>query len=143
MSDSKLEKFLNVAKRGADFLIYFATHIFSFLRQNSGRTREQVKNLVSSTSDQVLEKAENTRKGVQLRMALLEMEHHLNRLYPQIGKMLCDLMADKVKNPTNNAEISEKIELAEEYRGRVAELKAKIAEHQQKSQTKKEDTDQP
>jgi predicted DNA-binding protein len=86
-----------------------------------------------STSDQVLEKAEETRKSVKFRMAILEIEHHLNRLYPQIGKLTCDLAEKGAKDWQKDKNLKTKIDLAEEYRQRLDELKKNLTEHQQKS----------
>ena len=97
---------------------------FSFFRLDPDKTREQVRDIFHATSDQVREKAEETRRAVKLRMAALEIEHHLNRLYPQIGKMICDMAEEGKKTFHNNPEIKEKLELAEEYRNRLAELRA-------------------
>jgi len=125
------QNFFEAVKRALDLALYYATQAFSFLRQNTERTREQVRALVYTTSDQVLVKAEETRKGVKLRMAILELEHHLNRLYPQIGKVTCDLVAQGDKNLLDHEELTSRIKLAEEYRNRLDELKTQLAEHQQ------------
>ncbi|MDH4247584.1 MAG: hypothetical protein OEW39_07190 [Deltaproteobacteria bacterium] len=132
MSEPKNEQnFQETVRKVFDLLLYYLAQSFSFLRQNTERTREQVRSLVYTTSDQVLVKAEETRKGVKIRMAILELEHHLNRLYPQIGKVACDLAKEGVENPLENEELKSRIHIAEEYRTRLGELKVQLAEHQQ------------
>lgn len=113
----------NALKKGVERLVPFASHLFSFLRLNTEKTRHQFSEIFAITSDQVREKAEETKRAVKLRMTMLEIEHHLNRLYPQIGKIACDLAEQGKKNPLNNAELKQKIELADEYRERLKELK--------------------
>ena len=66
-------------------------------------------------------------------MAILEIEHHLNRLYPQIGKLACDLAAGGTEDWPGDADLRAKIELAEEYRGRLDALRAELQEHQQRT----------
>ena len=117
-------------KKWLDILVYYTAQAFSFLRQNTERTREQVRSLVYTTSDQVLVKAEETRKGVKIRMAIMELEHHLNRLYPQIGKVTCDLVAGGQDNPLEDEDLRARVTLAEEYRTRLEELKVQLSEHQ-------------
>lgn len=107
--------------------------VFSFLRSKTEDTRHQLKEVFYSTSDQVLEKAEETRKSVKLRMAILEIEHHLNRLYPQIGKLACDLAAKGAEDWPGDTDLRAKIELAEEYRGRLDELRGDLEEHQRRT----------
>jgi len=104
--------------------IVFFKQGFSFLRFDSEKTREQFKDIFNTTSDQVREKAEETRRAVKLRMAVLEIEHHLNRLYPQIGKLICDLSEEGKKTFHQNPEIKAKLELAAEYRERLVELRS-------------------
>jgi len=125
------QNFVEAIKKALTLAFYYVTQAFSFLRQNTERTREQVRTLVYSTSDQVLVKAEETHKGVKIRMAILELEHHLNRLYPQIGKVTCDLAAKGERELLSNEELSVRIKLAEEYRIRLGELKTQLADHQQ------------
>ncbi|NIP72732.1 MAG: hypothetical protein GWO16_06705, partial [Gammaproteobacteria bacterium] len=66
-------------------------------------------------------------------MAILEIEHHLNRLYPQIGKLACDLAATNADDWATDADLRAKIELAEEYRARLGELRGELESHQQRS----------
>ena len=115
--------------------VYYLTQWFSMLKVGTENTRHQLKEAFYTTSDQVLEKAEVTRKSVKIRMAMLEIEHHLNRLYPQIGKIACDLSASAsgTKNWAKDEQLKSKINLAEEYRQRLAELKQELTEHQRKS----------
>ena len=132
MTEQKFDqKFTGVLKTLADFLIGMGASLLSLLKINTEKTREQVRSIVFTTSDHVLEKAEETRVGVKLRMGIMEMEHHLNRLYPQIGKITCDMAAQSTrKNPLSDPVLKAKIELAEEYRARVLELKEQLALHQ-------------
>ena len=119
-------------KRNADQLFGHATSWFSFLRSKTEDTRLQLKEVFYTTSDQVLEKAEETRKSVKLRLAMLEIEHHLNRLYPQIGKVTCDLAASGRRGWPKDEGLKSKVDLAEEYRQRLAELKQELHVHQKK-----------
>lgn len=123
-------------KRGLDQLLEQSANWFSLLRAKTEDTRHQIKEVLYSTSDQVLEKAEETRKSVKFRMAILEIEHHLNRLYPQIGKLTCDLVEKGAKDWQKDKNLKTKIDLAEEYRQRLNELKQKLTEHQQKGREK-------
>ena len=125
---------LDIVRSATDKAIPFLAQGISLLRFNSEKTREQVKEMFHSTSDQVLEKAEATRQAVKLRMAILEIEHHLSRLYPQIGKLLCDLAEDGKKSFHQNPDVKTKLELAAEYRERLAELKAHQKEHHRTKQ---------
>ncbi len=122
-----------VLRRFLDYTIYYLVNWVSFLRNKTEDTRHQLKEVFYSTSDQVLEKAEETRKSVKLRMAILEIEHHLNRLYPQIGKLTCDLHAQGKGDWPNDADLRAKMDLAEEYRKRLDALRTELAEHQQRT----------
>ena len=102
------------------------------LRNDSERVRYQVKHLFDSTSDQVLVKAEETRKAVRLRMAVLEVEHHLNRLYPQIGKLVCDLSSEGRTDLLDDPDLNSKIQLADEYRRRLQELREQETEYHER-----------
>jgi hypothetical protein len=128
-------KFTALLRRGLDVAIYYLMNWLSFLRSKTEDTRHQLKEVFYSTSDQVLEKAEETRKSVKLRMAILEIEHHLNRLYPQIGKLTCDLHAEHLTDWPENPDLKAKVELAEEYRQRLAELRKELEEHQQRTRS--------
>ena len=126
--------FSNAFRLGMDKLLLFFAQVFPFFRGGSGNTRQQFKNILSNTSEIVRVKAEFTKKAVKLRMAVLEIEHHLNRLYPQIGKITCDLAAKGKKSVLQDEALKSKIELAAEYRNRLEELKAEQAAHHAKSQ---------
>ena len=101
-------------KKRLDEAVYQGMKLFSVIRSKTDSTRDQLKEVFYSTSDQMLEKAEGTRKSVQMRMAILEIEHHLNRLYPQIGKIVCDLSADGAKSWAKDKNLKIKMDLAEE-----------------------------
>jgi hypothetical protein len=120
-----------------DLTLYLGTQAFSLIRPYSERTRQQVREIFYSTSDQVLEKAEETRKAVRLRMAILEIEHHLNRLYPQIGKLTCDLAAQGSLRVLDDADLKAKVDLAAEYRSRLDDLKEDLERHQARSRARK------
>lgn len=126
-------------RRVMDLLTSLGTQVVGLLRQHTHRTREQVQQLFYSTSDQVLERAEETRRAVRLRMAIMEIEHHLNRLYPQIGKQACDLMADGRGNPAEDEAWRGKVELAEEYRTRLRTLRAELEAQAEPSPAGSED----
>lgn len=131
------DKIVDQAKRSLGDALGRITSWLSFLRDNTADTRHQIKEALYSTSDQVLEKAEETRKTVRLRMAILEIEHHLNRLYPQIGKIMCDRADESPKQVPKDPAIKEKVVLAQEYRVRLEALRAQV--HAQKTQNAKED----
>lgn len=117
------------AKQLLEQAIYYLLSGFSLVRKQTEDTRHQLKEVFYSTSDQVLEKAEETRKSVKLRMAIMEIEHHLNRLYPQIGKMTCDLTDGNGKNWHKDEGLTSKVQLAGEYRQRLTELKTELRAH--------------
>jgi hypothetical protein len=119
-------------RRIFDLALYYFMNWLTFLRSKTEDTRHQLKEVFYSTSDQVLERAEETRKSVKLRMAMLEIEHHLNRLYPQIGKLTCDLSASRGDGWPDDPDLRAKVELAEEYRGRLDALRKELEEHQQR-----------
>lgn len=89
-------------------------------------TREQLRAIYNRTSEQVLEKTEETRKVVRLRMALLDIEHHLNRLYPDIGKTACDLWERGETPLLDNVDLRSKVELVKEYRARRKTLRHEL-----------------
>jgi hypothetical protein len=119
-------------RRVLDQALYMLMNWIAFLRSKTEDTRHQLKEVFYHTSDQVLERAEETRKSVKLRMAILEIEHHLNRLYPQIGKLTCDLHAKHDPGWPDDPDLHSKVELAEEYRERLGELRKELEEHQQR-----------
>ncbi len=85
---------------------------------------DQVKKAWSSASEQVRERAETTRRAVSQRMTILEIEHHLSRLYPQIGKMLSELVESKrlVLGEESTA-LATLVEQLQEYRKRLESLR--------------------
>jgi len=119
-------------KKRLEEAVYQGMKLFSVIRTKTDSTRSQLKEVFYSTSDQMLEKAEGTRKSVKMRMAILEIEHHLNRLYPQIGKIVCDLSASGAKSWSRDKNLKIKMDLAEEYRQRLTELKQELDAHQKK-----------
>ena len=112
-----------------DGFVVFLDWTLSLLRINTAKTRQQVEQIFRVTSGQVREKAEETRQRVRLRMATLELEHHLNRLYPQIGKIVCDLADDGKKMLLNDTELKPRIEMAAEYRQRLDALREEQEAH--------------
>lgn len=132
----KNQLFAKALRLGVDKLLLFGAHALSFARSNSGTGRSKFKELFDTTSDQVREKAEITKRAVKLRMAVLEIEHHLNRLYPQIGKITCDLADRGVKTILQDEALKSRIEMADEYRQRLKELKAEQEEHHSEERKK-------
>ena len=130
--DANGNRLAALLRRALDEALYMLMNWLAFLRSKTEDTRHQLKEVFYSTSDQVLERAEETRKSVKLRMAILEIEHHLNRLYPQIGKLTCDLHAEHVEGWPENPDLRAKVELAEEYRERLDELRKDLEQHQQR-----------
>ena len=100
------------------------------IRKSIPPTREQMRDLFASTSDQVLEKAEETRQAVRLRMAQMEIDHYLNRLYPQIGKQFFEQFEQSGGSFAPDEDLRLKLELAAEYRRRLEELRDQVVEQQ-------------
>jgi hypothetical protein len=94
--------------------------------RGDGEWKEDLRRLYEKTSEQFREKTEETRKTVRLRMAILDIEHHLNRLYPDIGKLACDLWKRGEVPLLNNPELKSKVELVWEYLERRDALKAEL-----------------
>lgn len=115
-----------------DGFVVFLDWTLSLLRINTEKTRQQVEQIFRVTSGQVREKAEETRQRLRLRMATLELEHHLNRLYPQIGKIVCDLAEDGKKMLLTDEELKTRIEMAAEYRQRLNALRDEQEAHYQR-----------
>jgi hypothetical protein len=124
-----LQKAVALSRNAWEYLRYQLMRLFGQVRARSERTRERARVLFYSTSDQVLERAEETRKGVRIRMAILELEHHLNRLYPQIGKLICDEIDDGRTPLPEDEQLRTRVELAREYRTRLGELRADLEAH--------------
>lgn len=123
--------FSNAFRLGMDKLLWSAGQVLPFLRSDREHTGYQFKEIFNTTSDLVREKAEVTKRAVKLRMAVLELEHHLNRLYPQIGKITCDLAAEGKKTILQDEALKSRIELAAEYRQRLQKLKEEQEAHHQ------------
>jgi Mg2+ and Co2+ transporter CorA len=113
-----------------DQIVDSAAKTLTFIKDNTERTRAQVQDLFNATSEQLGERAEETRKGVKIRMAMLEMEHHLNRLYPQIGKLLCDMVEKNRATGQLDPDLQTKLELAAEYRQRLVQLRQELEAQQ-------------
>lgn len=94
--------------------------------RGDGEWKDDLKRLYDKTSEQFREKTEETKKTVRLRMAILDIEHHLNRLYPDIGKLACDLWKRGEIPLLDNADLRAKVKLVWEYRDRRDELKAEL-----------------
>ena len=126
--------FFRAIQLGIDRILLFGAQVFSFLRGDVDKNRGRLREFFDTTSDQVREKAESTKRAVKLRMAVVEIEHHLNRLYPQIGKITCDLADQGVNTILQNEELKTRIELAAEYRERLKELKSEQEVHYSRQQ---------
>lgn len=122
MSEERRDSKSSPLHKVYDQLVDSATKTVQFIRDNTGAAREQVQDLFQITADHVSEKTEEARKVVQLRMAVMEIEHHLNRLYPQIGKLLCDLSERQLPAPLLDKDLRAKMDLAAEYRVRLNDL---------------------
>ena len=85
-----------------------------------------LKRFYERTSEQFIEKTEETKRTVRLRMAILDIEHHLNRLYPDIGNMACDLWKAGETPLLDNDELKAKVELVWEYLERRETLRAEL-----------------
>lgn len=92
-------------------------------REDSGGLAERAKQIFDTTSDQVLQRAEETRRAVKLRMAIMDVEHNLNRLYAQIGKLSCDAAPEESEGIPIRGDLADKLSLAREYRQRLAALR--------------------
>ena len=125
MSDKNLGNMIKSAvKSGMDQLTDAVMEGVSSLKRRG--VGEHFEDLMNNAPAQVMEKAGETKKAMQVRMAIRELEHHLNRLYPQIGKRTCDLAATGEKKLLENEELAKMVELASEYATRLKELR----EHQ-------------
>jgi len=135
MPDDDKKGFLTaVLERVVSNLPLVGTRLMALWRLKSQTARRQVKLFFDTTSDQVREKAEETKRALQLRMAILEIEHHLNRLYPQIGKLTCDLILSGNARPYDDQDLRAKVELAQEYRQRLKELRDSQRAHHELKQ---------
>lgn len=121
--DNKNQFLSNLVRKGVDKLVPLLARLFSFVHLSSAKTRDRFREIFHTTSGQVREKAGETTKAVKLRMTMLEIEHHLNRLYPQIGKITCDLSDKGKKMLLNDDDLKGKVKLAKEYRDRLTELR--------------------
>lgn len=126
--------FFRAIQLGIDKILLFGAQVFSFFRGDVDKNRGRLRELFDTTSEQVREKAESTKRAVKLRMAVVEIEHHLNRLYPQIGKITCDLADEGVNTILQNEELKTRIELAAEYRQRLKELRSEQDVHYNRQQ---------
>ena len=122
-----------------DQLVGSASRTFQFLKGNTERTREQVQELFQHTAEQVSAKTGEARRVVQIRMAVLEIEHHLGRLYPQIGSQLCD-QVEKDSLAGLNKDLQSKLDLAAEYRQRLVQLRTKLEAGEETAEAPKEDS---
>ena len=91
-----------------------------------GEWKSDLKRFYERTSEQFIEKTEETKRTVRLRMAILDIEHHLNRLYPDIGNMACDLWKAGETPLLDNDELKAKVELVWEYLERRETLRAEL-----------------
>lgn len=135
MSEDRHDPKASPLQKVYDQLVDTASKTARFIRDNTEHAREQVQDLLQVTTEHVSEKTEEARKSLQARMAMLELEHHLNRLYPQIGKLLCDLTERQLPAPLLDKELRGKLDLATEYRDRLASLRRDL-EAQQVAQPK-------
>jgi hypothetical protein len=126
MSEDRRETKSSPLQKVYDQLVDSASKTVQFIRDNTEHAREQVQDLFQVTAEHVSEKTGEARKTVQIRMAALELEHHLNRLYPQIGKLLCDLAERQLAAPLLDKDLRAKLDLAAEYRERLAALRKEL-----------------
>jgi predicted membrane GTPase involved in stress response len=126
MSEDRRESRSSALQKVYDQLVDSAAKTVQFIRDNTGHAREQVQDLFQTTAEHVAEKTGEARRAIQLRMAIVEIEQHLNRLYPQIGKLLCDLIERQESAPLLDKDLRAKTELAAEYRGRLSALRREL-----------------
>ncbi|MBI4081026.1 MAG: hypothetical protein HY423_00305 [Candidatus Lambdaproteobacteria bacterium] len=112
-----------------DFAPQAIAWTLTLLRTTSRSARHEMEQLFDRPQGEDLSITGDTRMEVRLRMAILELEHHLARLYPQIGKLACDLVAHHAEQPLGDEEIQTKVALALEYRVRLADLRQRLADH--------------
>ena len=122
MSDDRRDPKSSPLQKVYDQLVDSASKTVQFIRENTEHAKEQVQDLFQATSEQVSEKTDETRRVVQVRMAIMELEHHLSRLYPQIGKLLCDLTERQLPAPLLDKDLRARLDVAAEYRARLAAL---------------------
>lgn len=96
------------------------------LRPHMERTGEGVQRFVRSATGQVRTQSEGARHNMKQRMTMLELQHHLSRLYPQIGRLACDMQADQ-RLQHEDEELTHLVEQAQEYRQRLKEIEAERA----------------
>ena len=116
---------LNALGRLLKSIVEWIPVLPTILRGDSEWT-EDLKRLYEKTSEQFRENTEETRKTVRLRMAILDIEHHLNRLYPDIGKLACDLWKRGEVPLLNSPELRSKVQLVWEYLERRDSLKTEL-----------------
>jgi hypothetical protein len=126
MSEERRDPKSSPLQKVYDQFVDSASKTVQFIRDNTEHARDQVHDLFATTAEQVSEKTGEARKVVQLRMAAIEMEHHLNRLYPQIGKLLCDLTKRQLPAPLLDKDLRAKLDLATEYRERLTALRKEL-----------------
>ncbi|MDH4121499.1 MAG: hypothetical protein OEV94_07335 [Deltaproteobacteria bacterium] len=93
---------------------------------------EAIKGFLLRATGNVMEKTEEVSRVMKLRMAILDIEHHLNRLYPDIGKTTYDLWAKKETPLLDNPSLRSKIEMVHDYRNRLDDLRAQLKEANEK-----------
>ncbi|MDH4224230.1 MAG: hypothetical protein OEW12_01120 [Deltaproteobacteria bacterium] len=111
-------------RRGAENLVSFTRGAISPAK--AGGPGKNIRDFISRTTDALTEKTMETTQAVKLRMAILEIEHHLNRLYPDIGKTTYDLWASKQTPLLDNPDLKSKIEMVQTYRQRLDALKKEL-----------------
>ena len=122
-------------ERIRELLARFLYALRTFWPENTGDISRKAKLIFDTTSDQFLEKAQETRRAVKLRMAIMDVEHSLNRVYTQIGKLSCDVVREGVEAIPVNGDLSDKLTLAHDYRKRLEELRKEQEAPQQRPQT--------
>ncbi len=125
-----------VVDRIRDMLAHSLGWINGLWFDDAGDLRRRAKMIFDTTSEQFFEKAQETRKAVRLRMAIMDVEHSLNRVYAQIGKLSCDVAPENGDSIPLQGDIAEKLQLAREYRARLLELRKEQEAAQRRPETR-------
>jgi len=112
-------------KDGAQQMVGMVKRVLSL---NDPEGHMSLKDMWQRTSDTVVEKADEAKRSVQLRVSIHDIENHLNRLYPDIGKTAFDLWSRGEVPLLNNKDLKLKLETAKEYSDRLQALRKQLSE---------------
>ncbi len=125
-----------VAMKILDNIVDSASRALDTVKGTTQRTKDQVQDLLLGAAEQIGDKAKETRHLVELRLAALEVEQNLSRLYPQIGKLICDAAEQGAAPAMPDRDLQAKLDLAGEYRKRLLELRSALESEQTRAAPK-------